>query len=123
MARILVADDSVPIALLVAEYLRSRGHQVAVVHDGVAATVQGQDLQPDLIIMDIQMPGAYGTTAYKSLESAGVTAKVPILFMTSVNLEQARKVVPVTPLTRLLAKPIDLPALETAVAEMLPDKR
>ncbi len=41
MARILVADDSVPIATLVAEFLRMRGHQVAVVHDGVAATVQG----------------------------------------------------------------------------------
>lgn len=123
MARILVADDSVPVALLVSEFLRSRGHQVAVVHDGVAASVQGQDLQPDLIIMDIQMPGAYGTSAYRTLEAAGVTARTPIIFMTSVNLDQARKIVPATALTRLLAKPVDLPMLEAAVAEMLPDRR
>ena len=69
------------------------------------------------------MPGAYGTTAYRTLESAGIAGKTPIIFMTSVNLEQARKIVPATPMTRLMAKPVDLPTLEAAVAEMLPDKR
>lgn len=119
MPLIMIADDDAAILSVLKDFLESRGHQVVTVADGVAASLKAQEWKPALIISDIMMPGAYGTTAYKSLENAGVVPKTPVVFITSVELEKARKVVPENPKTRLLPKPIDLSKLDAAVAELL----
>ncbi|MBI4422857.1 MAG: response regulator [Elusimicrobia bacterium] len=118
MALILIADDNIAIASVLKDYLTSRGHQVATVHDGMSVSLKAQEIHPHLIIMDIQMPGTYGTTAYKTLEAAGVAQRTPVIFVTSVILEKARMIVPETPLTRLMGKPIDLARLEATIAEL-----
>jgi CheY-like chemotaxis protein len=119
MALIMIADDDSAVLSVLKDFLESRGHQVVTVADGVAASLKAQDWKPALIISDIMMPGAYGTTAYKSLENAGVVPKTPVIFITSVEMDKARKVVPDNPKTRLLSKPVDLAKLDAAVADLL----
>lgn len=119
MATILIADDDESLAMLLKDFLESRSHRVAVVHDGVAASEKAQQLKPQLILMDIMMPGVYGTSAYKSLENAGLTKTIPIIFITSLNMEKVKKIVPDTSKTRLLPKPVDFAKLEAAMKELL----
>ncbi|MFC1679343.1 response regulator [Elusimicrobiota bacterium] len=119
MALIMVADDDPAFLALITEHLKSRGHQVVTVEDGVSAAEKAQDWKPHLILMDIMMPGVYGTSAYKSLESSGITRKTPVIFVTAVAVEKATKVVPEGPMTRLLLKPVDLQALDRLIGELL----
>ncbi|MBI2362470.1 MAG: response regulator, partial [Elusimicrobia bacterium] len=85
MALILVAEDTPEVADLVKDVLESRGHQVATAADGVAMIERAKSLGPRLIISDIMMPGAYGSSAYKSLQDDPHTKDIPVIFLTGVN--------------------------------------
>ena len=61
MARILVADDSPSVRLLVLRHLQAEGHDVDAAADGTAAFQLGCDVDFDLAILDQLMPGMLGT--------------------------------------------------------------
>ena len=58
--RVLVVDDEVDLAELVAEYLRKAGLEVAVRHDGTEAVVAVRDFAPDVLVLDLGLPGIDG---------------------------------------------------------------
>ena len=58
--RVLVVDDEVDLAQLVAEYLRKAGLEVAVRHDGTEAVVAVRDFAPDVLVLDLGLPGIDG---------------------------------------------------------------
>lgn len=119
MALIMIADDTPDIVALLTDILQSRGHQVASVSDGVQMIEKAKTWRPHLIIADLMMPGAYGSAAYKSLQDDPATSRIPVIFLTAVPEPQARRVVPVTPIARLMFKPVTPSALIKAVNEML----
>ena len=119
MALILVAEDTPEIASLIKDVLESRGHQVALAADGVRMIEQAKTLRPKLIISDIMMPGAYGSSAHKVLQGDPYTRDIPVLFVTGVAPAQAEKVVATSPKVRLLHKPIDILLLLEAVTALL----
>lgn len=119
MALIMVADDTPDIVALLTDILQSRGHQVASVSDGVQMIEKAKTWRPHLIIADLMMPGAYGSAAYKSLQDDPATSRIPVIFLTAVPEPQARRVVPQSPITRLMFKPIMPGTLIKAVNEML----
>ena len=119
MALIMIADDDVALAGVLKDFLEARTHQVVMVHEGVSASVKAQEWKPHLIIMDILMPGVYGTSAYKSLEEAGVAKRTPFIFIISLPLEKVKPLLPDNPRSRLYPKPIDFAQFEKAVSELL----
>lgn len=58
--RVLVVDDEVPMVELVGEYLRSEGMDVAVAADGQSALEAVRDRRPDVIVLDVMLPGLDG---------------------------------------------------------------
>lgn len=58
--RILVVDDETDLAQLVAEYLRKAGLEVAVRHDGTEALAAVRDFTPDVLVLDLGLPGIDG---------------------------------------------------------------
>ena len=58
--RVLVVDDEVDLAELVAEYLRKAGLEVAVRHDGNQAVAAVRDFTPDVLVLDLGLPGIDG---------------------------------------------------------------
>jgi two-component system CheB/CheR fusion protein len=58
--RVLVADDNVDAAQLLAEFLRTEGHEVHMAYDGSAAIELAKRVRPDVMVLDIGMPGANG---------------------------------------------------------------
>ena len=58
--RVLVVDDEPPMVALVGEYLRSEGMDVAVARDGPSALEAVRDRRPDVIVLDVMLPGLDG---------------------------------------------------------------
>ena len=68
IAQILIADDNPDITGLLSDYLSTKGNRVIIVNDGYQLAEKAGEYRPHLIITDIQMPGAYGSSAYLVLQ-------------------------------------------------------
>lgn len=77
--RILVADDNQPIQERVRELLETSYDIVGTVGNGIALIEHAKMLHPDLIVLDISMPGITGIEAARELRESGSTAKVVFL--------------------------------------------
>ena len=120
IAQIIIADDDENIADLLGEYLTSRKHHAIVVYDGFQLAQKAAEHRPHLIITDIQMPGAYGSSVYQVLRKDPKTKDIPIIFISAHPMERIKNIIPDDPKTRFLQKPITFPVLEKCIAELLP---
>ncbi len=83
MARIVIADDDADIRELVVFKLRHAGHQVVPVADGGAAVEACLSNRPDLVILDVMMPGMSGLEAARALRQEESMNGVPIIMLTA----------------------------------------
>jgi CheY-like chemotaxis protein len=81
MAQILVVDDVTFIARTVAELFANSGHEARIAGSGEEAVELAQSLQPDLVLMDITLPGMDGLEATRILQTDSRTHQIPILVM------------------------------------------
>ncbi|MBI4057012.1 MAG: response regulator [Elusimicrobia bacterium] len=116
---ILLADDDINLVRLIQEALQKRGYEVVAVFDGLQAVHKAVELKPDLIITDLQMPAASGSTVYHRLQHSSETFSIPVIFMTAVKPEEARKKVPKMDRVRLLFKPVTIDKLEHSIHDLL----
>ena len=119
-AFVLVVDDDPAILTIVSTVLETAGYRVTTASDAWQEVVQTQGLKIGLVITDIQMPGgATGVDAVKRLRALpGVSPLLPVIFMTCMPLEEARKMIPPDPKIRLLGKPIDFEQLRAFIKEL-----
>ncbi|MDP3969775.1 MAG: response regulator [Nocardioides sp.] len=83
MARILVADDDADIRDLVVFKLRQSGHDVVAVEDGAAAVAACRADLPELVILDLMMPGMSGLEAARTLRGEDGLTDLPIIMLTA----------------------------------------
>jgi len=83
MARIVVADDDADIRDLVVFKLRQGGHEVEAYGDGAAAVEACQEQRPDLVVLDLMMPGMGGLDACRALRLDPELARVPVILLTA----------------------------------------
>jgi DNA-binding response OmpR family regulator len=79
MARILVVDDEPHIREVVGAYLTREGHAVTTAPDGPTALDRARSDEPDLIILDVMLPGRSGFDVLRDLRAAGSPAAVILL--------------------------------------------
>ncbi|MEK7384125.1 MAG: response regulator [Elusimicrobiota bacterium] len=120
IAQILLADDNPDIMGLLGDYLTLKGHRVITANDGFALLQKATEHRPHLIITDIQMPGAYGSSAYQVLQKDVNTKNIPVIFISAHSHEKLAKILPNDPKTRFLHKPLDLKVLDAMIVELLP---
>ena len=120
IAQILLADDNPDITGLLEDYLTHKGHRVIVVNDGYQLSQKAAEHRPHLIITDIQMPGAYGSSAYQVLQKDTNTNKIPVIFISAHPFGKLAAILPNDPKTRFVQKPLDLKTLDALIAELLP---
>lgn len=87
MEKILVVEDERPIAEVVKAYLEGEGFTVTVVYDGTAALAAARHWCPDLIVLDLMLPGLSGEEVCRKLRSE---SDVPILMLTAKSEEEDR---------------------------------
>ena len=120
MAHILIAEDDATLAELLKDHLTRKNFLVTVVNDGFSLQQKARDDRPALIIADVLMPGAYGSTVYQVLQKDHYTAEIPIIFISAVPYEKLKTVLPEDPKTRYFKKPLELKELDRAISELLP---
>ena len=120
IAQILIADDNTDITGLLEDYLSSKGNRVIVVNDGFQLAQKAAEHRPHLILTDIQMPGAYGSSAYQVLQKDEATSHIPVIFMSAHPQEKLVKLLPKDPKTRFVQKPVNLESLYELIKELLP---
>jgi len=90
MATILVIEDSPTDAHAVSRMLRRHGHDVHVATDGEQGMAQAASLRPDVILMDVVMPGVNGFEATRLLRRDRGTGGIPIIILSTKDQETDR---------------------------------
>ena len=119
MANILVADDEPTIRHMVRATLAAAGHRVTEAFDGPTAVMAYQRSKPDLLVLDVNMPGGGGRFVLTSLRFGGEKRICPVLILTGsidVSPDEIRAMFQVE---RVLMKPFRAHDVVAAVAEML----
>jgi signal transduction histidine kinase len=83
--RILVVDDMIANLEVLGETLTEAGYTVATAIDGDRALKRVRSHPPDLILLDVQMPGISGFETCQQLKSDSVSASIPVIFMTALS--------------------------------------
>ena len=108
--RILVAEDEALIRMDLAEMLQEGGHQVVgQAADGEQAVQLARELRPDLVVMDIKMPGIDGVTAFRRIKANNPSARV--VLMTAHTEPHVVEAAVAEGALRVLSKPVDMASL------------
>jgi DNA-binding response OmpR family regulator len=83
MARVLVIDDEAPIRLLCRVNLEAAGIEVSEAEDGNVGLESARAEPPDVILLDVMMPGMDGWDVFGELVKEERTATIPVVFLTA----------------------------------------
>ncbi|MBL8380926.1 MAG: response regulator [Burkholderiales bacterium] len=115
--KILVVDDSPTERFFLQELLTGKGYSVITAENGEEAVTRANRDMPDLILMDIVMPGLNGFQATRQITRAVETAHIPVLICTTKD-QETDKIWGVRQGAKgYLTKPIDAEALLKKIAE------
>ena len=89
-SRILVVDDEPDISALVAYHLARESYRVRTVGDGAEALRAVEADPPDLVVLDLMLPGRSGLEVLRELRQRGDTAGIPVILLTARRDEQDR---------------------------------
>ena len=90
MALVLIVDDSPTDVHVMQKALEQHGFKTAAASDGGEGLRLARELQPDLILMDIVMPGVNGFQATRQLANDPATRTIPVIMVTSKSQETDR---------------------------------
>lgn len=82
---ILIVDDNPTNLTVLFEYLEESGFEVSVAKNGESAIQQMKHVQPDLVLLDIMMPGLDGFETCRKLKANKMTRDIPVIFMTALT--------------------------------------
>ena len=89
--KILIADDEPGIVKILGIRLKANGYQIIAAHDGAQAIELAHQEKPDLIILDIKMPGTDGYGVFEELKASADTMSIPIVFFSALLPEQVQE--------------------------------
>ena len=92
MKTILIIEDEEDLAELVAFSLEKEGYRTSIAHDGKSGLDKARNDSPDLILLDLMLPGLLGTEICKLLKSSDKTSGIPVVMMTAKGEEIDRVV-------------------------------
>jgi signal transduction histidine kinase len=114
--RMLLVDDNTEAAGLLAELLTSHGNQVHVLHDGTGVLAAARALRPDLILLDIGLPGMDGYEVASQIRRDPEVAHIPLLALTGYGRPEDRKRSEKAGFNAHLVKPLRVSELRKVLA-------
>ena len=119
MKRILIAEDNLPSRELVREILETEGYDVVEASDGRQALEMIFTAKPDLVVMDIQMPGLDGFKVVSEIRQIPQFAKIPIVALTAYAMAGDEERILAAGFDAYTTKPIDAAVLTKQIERQL----
>jgi CheY-like chemotaxis protein len=119
--KVVIADDSVDGADAMAELLEALGNEAHIAHDGVSVVSLVERVRPQLVLMDVGMPGQNGLDATRQIRAQPWGKRMTIIALTGWGQEADRQRSQDAGCDGHLVKPVDFPKIEKLLRE-LPDK-
>lgn len=119
MSKILIVEDNPDNMTLTVLLLESAGHAVLSAVDAEAGLTLARDEQPDLILMDIQLPGMDGLEATALLKRDEVTSAIPVIALTALAMKGDEERIRAAGCDGYIAKPMGVKDFLTTVAAHL----
>ncbi|TLM66267.1 MAG: response regulator, partial [Deltaproteobacteria bacterium] len=119
--RILIAEDHQPLAESLLQLLKSRGYQAEHAADGIAALRAIAAAPPDLLLLDLKLPGLHGVDLLKKLRQSPRTAALPVIIVSGVYKgDQYRQAAAALGVRHYLEKPFKAGELLAAIGQTVP---
>jgi len=122
MSTILVVEDNEKNLKLVRDVLQVKGYQTLEAGTGEDGVRLATERRPDLVLMDIQLPGMNGIDALKALRAEPATAAIPVIALTASVMQQDRQEIMRAGFDAFIEKPINLREFLDTVQKTLPPK-
>jgi two-component system cell cycle response regulator DivK len=119
MARILIVEDNPDNMLLTEMLLQSAGHTVLNAIDAEAGLTLARDERPDLILMDVQLPGMDGLEATALLKRDDATRAIPVVALTALAMKGDEERIRAAGCDGYIAKPMGIQEFLTTIAAQL----
>ena len=123
MSLILIVEDNDKNLKLVRDVLQVKGYQTIEAGTGEDGIALARERRPDLILMDIQLPGISGIEALKVLRADASTARIPVIAVTASVMQQDRNLITEAGFDGYIGKPINLKEFLDSVRAMLERKQ
>jgi two-component system cell cycle response regulator DivK len=123
MAKILVIEDNAANMTLAKFLLESVGHSVLSATDAEAGLTLAREEQPNLILMDIQLPGMDGLEATMRLKRDRATSAIPVIALTSLAMKGDEERIRAAGCDAYIAKPMRYQEFLAAVSGLLEPAR
>jgi signal transduction histidine kinase/DNA-binding response OmpR family regulator len=114
--RVLIVDDDRDAAEMLAEALKGAGHEVRQEHDGMAALLAAAQFQPDVVLLDLGLPGMDGIEVARRLRTYPQLAGVRIVALTGFGQGSDRKRSAAVGIESHLVKPVDVDTVMKAIS-------
>jgi PAS domain S-box-containing protein len=115
--RVLIVDDNVDAAIALHLLLKALGHETTVAHDGASALKRAQEFHPDVVLLDIGMPGIDGYEVARRLRQLKMDRPLRIVAVTGWGKEDDRARSREAGFDLHLVKPVDMTDLANALSE------
>ena len=119
MTRILVVEDNPANLKLITILLRNAHHEVLSAVDAEAGVMLARQETPDLILMDVQLPGMDGLAATAILKSDPLTAGIPVIALTAMAMKDDEEKTQSAGCDAYIAKPLRYQELYAAIDRLL----
>jgi len=109
MKKILIIEDDVELCQIFVTFLKTRGYEVIVAHDGHTGLVALEDTQPDMLIVDLLLPqSSYTGTDVIAYAKKDYSLAIPVIAMSAGSPQQVREAAINAGCDLFLSKPFDL---------------
>lgn len=119
MAKVLVIEDNAANMKLATLLLRNADHVVLCAADAEAGVTMARTELPDLILMDVQLPGMDGLQATAMLKNDPLTAAIPVIALTAMAMKEDREKSRSAGCDAYIAKPLRYAELYAAIDALL----
>lgn len=123
MVRILLVEDDELSRDMLSRRLARRGYQTLMAVDGIQGAAMARSEGPDLILLDMRLPGLDGWQVARQLKAASETRAIPIIALTAHAVAGDRQRALEAGCDDYEAKPVDLPRLLAKIEALLDRKR
>ena len=119
MSLVLIVEDNEKNLKLVRDILQVKGYETVEAMTGEDGVRLAAERKPDLVLMDIQLPGMNGIDALRALRADPKTGKIPVIAVTASVMQQDRKLIMDAGFDAYVGKPINLREFLDAVRHAL----